>query len=137
MLLQKHRVLAGHRGRKIQPLGSFQKTPRLDDLPEHRHAEHECPRMVSSGDNHSAISKILGSSSAVDIAVVLSIESGSLREAANRRACNKQRRIKAATNALDQPAVQRKHEGQGQEIAARGPLNRREAAVQLHGKCGE
>src|ERR1700722_17939915 len=52
-------------------------------------------------DNHSAISKILGSSSAVDISVVLSIESGSLREAANRRACSKQRRVKAATNALE------------------------------------
>src|SRR6202522_2172505 len=52
-------------------------------------------------DNHSAISKIIGSSSAVDISVVLSIESGSLRAAANRRACSKQRRIKAATNALE------------------------------------
>jgi hypothetical protein len=51
--------------------------------------------------NYSAISKILGSSPAVDISVVLSIESGSLREAANRRACSKQRRIKAATNGLE------------------------------------
>jgi hypothetical protein len=34
------------------------------------------------------------------MSVVLSIWSGSLREAANRRACSKQRRIKAATNGL-------------------------------------
>src|SRR3984957_4436378 len=45
--------------------------------------------------------KILGSSSAVDTSVVLSIERGSLREAANRRACRTQKRIKAATNGLE------------------------------------
>src|SRR3984885_13123299 len=38
--------------------------------------------------------------------VVLSIESGSLREAANRRACSKQRRIKAATNALERKSCE-------------------------------
>src|ERR1700721_1401782 len=56
--------------------------------------------MASGGDNHSAISKIMGSS-AVDISVLLSIESGSLREAANSRACSEQGRIKAATNGLE------------------------------------
>jgi hypothetical protein len=43
----------------------------------------------------------MDASSAGDIFVVLSIESGSLREAANRRACSKQRRTKAAANALE------------------------------------
>jgi len=39
ILLEMHEVLAGHRGGKIQPLGSSHKTSRLDDLPEHFYAE--------------------------------------------------------------------------------------------------
>ena len=42
-----------------------------------------------------------------------------------------------SSNALDQPAAQRKHESKREEIAARDPLNYREAAVQLHGERGE
>ena len=41
------------------------------------------------------------------------------------------------SDALDQPAVQREHESEGQKIAARDPLNCREAAVQFHGETGE
>src|ERR1700723_3356476 len=43
MLLEKIQVLAGHRGGKVQPLGSSHKTSRLDDLPEHFHAEQSVP----------------------------------------------------------------------------------------------
>src|SRR5271168_1001393 len=53
------------------------------------------------GQHHSAISKIIDASSAEDSSVVLSIESGSRREAANRRAWSTQSRTKAAANALE------------------------------------
>src|ERR1700723_3391198 len=80
-------------------------------------------------DNPSAISKILDSSYPVDLSVVLSIESGSVREAANRRACNKQRRIKGPTNALERgrcecPAL-RLHPRKGaQSVVIVGPPRR-------------
>jgi hypothetical protein len=53
------------------------------------------------GQHHSAISKIIDDFSAEDNSVVLSIESGSRREAANRRAWSTQSRTKAAANALE------------------------------------
>ncbi len=41
------------------------------------------------------------------------------------------------SNALHEPAVEREHESECQKIAAGDPLNRREAAVQIHGETGE
>ena len=41
------------------------------------------------------------------------------------------------SNALHQPAVEREHKSECQKIAAGDPLNRREAAVQIHGETGE
>jgi hypothetical protein len=53
------------------------------------------------GQHHSVISKIIDDFSAENCSVILSIESGSRREAANRRAWSTQSRTKAAANALE------------------------------------
>src|SRR6202041_215124 len=56
------------------------------------------------GQHHSVTSKIIDDFSAENCSVVLSIESGSRREAANRRAWSTQSRTKAAANALEREA---------------------------------